>query len=237
MFCWIQLSIITFPFSFDDIMTSNSWSLKSTNYCLVQLPWDLNFGLNIVHSWVTCFACSMKQNLGQISQQAADVIISGWGGTFWVDIPVFYGQKSIHFCWWSPHFCWNPSFSCGFFPRWKVKVPHLSLVKSWEIHHKKLAVFLEPHGVFPSRPRYLGIGHGQRSPLRTGNPRWPPSSHRPAAPERRRSWNTWWTQRMAPGHQWWDGLNATERYWALYPKILYAYNILYILHGMGFLGQ
>lgn len=66
----------------------------------------------------------------------------GW--TFWVDIPVFYGQKSIHFCWWSPHFCWNPSFSCGFFPRWKVKVPHLSLVKSWEIHHKKLAVSWNP---------------------------------------------------------------------------------------------
>jgi hypothetical protein len=65
----------------------------------------------------------------------------------------------------------------------------------------------------------FGIGHGQRSPLPTGNPRWPPSSHRPAAPERRRSWNTWWTQRMAPGHQWWDGLNATERYWAVYLKI------------------
>ena len=129
MFCWIQLSIITFPFSFDDIMTSNSWSLKSTNYCLVQLPWDLNFGLNIVHSWVTCFACSMKQNLGQISQQAADVIISGWGGLsgltsqffmvknpsifagevlISVEIPVFLADFSLVGRWKS-HICrwWN----------------------------------------------------------------------------------------------------------------------------------
>jgi len=138
LFCWIQLSIITFPFSFDDIMTSNSWSLKSTNYSLVQLPWDLNFGLNIVHSWVTCFTCSMKQNLGQISQQAADVIISGWGGLFGLTSQFFMVKKPSIFIWWSSHFCWNPSLSCGFFPRWKVSFlsSHLSLVKSWEIHQK-----------------------------------------------------------------------------------------------------
>lgn len=176
---------------------------------------------------------------GQISQQAA-FCHHFWGGLFGLTSQfLMVKNPSKFFMVKSSEISWNPQFFWRLF-RWKVSW--------WKSHicgeiHGTSTFLSSQFRLFPrcvpkstsvSRHR---IGHGQRWAFRSEkNPRWPPSSHRPAAPERRRSWNTWWIQRMAPGHQWWDGLNATERYWA-HQKIWYAYNILYILHGTGFLGH
>ena len=116
--------------------------------------------------------------------------------------------------------CLNPSRRASHLPSGKLTVRYGSYghLVPWFTHLKwwfsiALAVYQSVNGATP-RSSILTIESSlinhpffawSNLAPQLWSLRWPPSSPLPAAPGRRRSWNTWWTQRMAPGQKWCDG--------------------------------